>query len=214
MYLLQVLLGDEGIKRDLNIVLVVERLSSVGIKPQATDGTSVLSLEFISPAQRKQFIFTSLPPSPSPFPPLLPPTPPFPPFPPTPPFPTWMPSCVVPSSSHGGGELVLSAAGQCAPQRLPPLCAVGTLVLSPTLLPTPLRREGCHQGRPGSNLALQSGMGALNHAVLEQGFYLFLVCVCVCGVCVCVHVVCVHVCVCVVCVLCVCVWGGGGGICV
>ena len=63
MYLLQVLLGDEGIKRDLNIVLVVERLSSVGIKPQATDGTSVLSLEFISPAQRKQFIFTSLPPA-------------------------------------------------------------------------------------------------------------------------------------------------------
>jgi len=69
---------------------------------------------------------------------------------------------------------VLSAAGQCAPQRLPPPCAVGTLVLSPTLLPAPLRREGCHQGKPGSNLALQNGMGALNHAVLEQGCYLFI----------------------------------------
>lgn len=92
---------------------------------------------------------------------------------------TWMPSCVVPSSSHGGGELVLSVADQCAPQRPPPPCAVGTLVLSPTLLPTPLRREGCHQGRPGSNLVLQSGMGALNHAVLEQGCYLFIVGVCV-----------------------------------
>jgi len=62
VYLLQVLLGDEGIKRDLNIMLVVETLSSVGIKPQTTDGTSVLSLEFIGPATEKQFIFTSLPP--------------------------------------------------------------------------------------------------------------------------------------------------------
>lgn len=77
---------------------------------------------------------------------------------------TWMPSCVVPSSSPGGGGLVLSAAGQYARPRLPPLCARGTLEWA--RLPSHLRRAGHPRGRPGSSPVLCTGMGALTHAGL------------------------------------------------
>ena len=56
VHLLQVFLGDEGIKCDLDIVLMVEALPGTGVKPQTTDGASVLPLELISPARRKQFV--------------------------------------------------------------------------------------------------------------------------------------------------------------
>ena len=62
---------------------------------------------------------------------------------------TSMPSCVIPSSSPGGGELVLSAAVQNVRLRLPPLCAGGTLEWA--LLPSHLRRAGHCRGRPGSS---------------------------------------------------------------
>ena len=54
VYHIQVILGDESIKRDLNVVFMVETLAGGGVIPQTTDGTSVLPLEFISPVGWKQ----------------------------------------------------------------------------------------------------------------------------------------------------------------
>ena len=54
VYHIQVILGDESIKRDLNVMFMVETLAGGGVIPQTTDGTSVLPLEFISPVGWKQ----------------------------------------------------------------------------------------------------------------------------------------------------------------